>query len=82
MASIKIHDLKESNTNFTVSSTDFIELQEYEQKLIVGGLDPDDGALAIIGLGIAAAAVTSVTAPAVATAAIVIGVGILFRDVL
>ncbi|MCW5319150.1 hypothetical protein GTQ43_37795 [Nostoc sp. KVJ3] len=80
MSKIKIYDIKESDKNSTDSSVDLIELNDFEQNLVVGGLDPDAGGLAIIGLGIAAAGVASVTAPAVAAAALVIGIGILLRD--
>jgi len=82
MSKIKINDLIESNENFQEFSNNLIEIQEHDLAAIIGGLDPDDGGLAIIGLGIAAAAVGSVTAPAVATAAVVIGIGILLRDYL
>jgi hypothetical protein len=76
MSRVKIDNIdKNETTQIGIS-----EITDCEQSMIVGGLDPDDGALAIIGLGIAAAAVTSVTAPAVAAAALVIGIGILLRD--
>ncbi|GET36132.1 hypothetical protein [Microseira wollei] len=77
MSKIKINDLNHVSEDF---SDNLIQLQDHEQSAIIGGLDPDAGGLAIIGLGIAAAGVTSVTAPAVAAAALVIGVGILLRD--
>jgi bacteriocin-like protein len=80
MSKLKISDLSEYNENSKEFSDHLIEIQEHELAAIIGGLDPDDGGLAIIGLGIAAAAVGSVTAPAVATAAVVIGIGILLRD--
>jgi hypothetical protein len=80
MSKIKIYDLQEPKHISPDSTSDFVELNNFEQKLIVGGLDPDAGGLAIIGLGIVAAGVTSVTAPAVAAAALVIGIGILLRD--
>nr|AVH79528.1 hypothetical protein [Synechococcus sp. PCC 9341] len=76
MNHIKIHDLKESSNNSTVFSTDLIELKNEEQKQITGGLDPDSGALAIIGLGITAA---TIGAPFAAGFGLTVGFGILFR---
>ncbi len=56
------------------------DIQQDELHQIKGGLDPDSGGLAIIGLGISAFAVGSVTAPLIGTAGVVIGLGILFRN--
>ena len=51
------------------------ELQLDEIEAVSGGLDPDSGAIAIIGLGL-------LGGPFIAAAGLTIGLGILFRDAL
>ena len=76
MSNIKIDDLKESNQYSTVFSSDLIDLENDQQKQVTGGLDPDSGALAIIGLGVTAGIIG---APFAAGFGLTVGFGILFR---